>query len=128
MTASRLRKVDRPPSRGWPGLLIAPLVALAALTAGHALVTPSCARDSTVALHAAFAVAMLAALAATALSLRAWRRSGGRAPLADSGGDGGRHAERDLFVALIGVAAGAYFTLVTVTQWSALALLGPCAQ
>ena len=127
MSTSPNPKLQLPKAPGWQGLLVAPLVALAALSVSHALVTPSCGWNSTLALHATFLVATLAGAASTALSLRAWRHAGGRAPLTDSGGDGGRPPDRNLFVPLLGIAAGAYFTLVIAAQWSATWVLPPCA-
>ena len=118
----------RPRTAGWPGLLLAPLAALAALALGHALVTPACAWNTTLPLHASYLVATLIGAGASGMSLRAWRRAGGRSPLRDTGADDGRARDRDLFVALIGIAAGGYFTLVTVAQWATLASLSPCAQ
>lgn len=112
--------------RGWPGLLVTPLLALAMLSVGHALVTPSCGWDSTLALHLAFAAATIAATTCTALSWRAWRHAGGRP--ADGGGDDGRLPARHRFVALVGTVLGGYFSLVIVAQWFSVWMMSPCVH
>lgn len=119
-------KQQVPRAAGWPGLLVAPLAALAALSAGHALVTPSCAWGTSTALHASFLIALALAAASTLLSLRALRRAAGPGVLDDAGGDDGATAARDRFVGWIGVAAGAFFTLVIAAQWFAAFVLPPC--
>lgn len=126
MSESRLTKVERPRAAGWSGLLIAPLAALAVLSVGHALVTPSCAWDTRLWLHAAFSLFTFVAAAATWGSVRAWRRAAGRRP-GEHGGDGSQQA-RDRFIALLGTACGAYFTVVILAQWAAVAVLSPCAS
>ena len=97
-------------NRTWPALILSPLFALAAVSLGYALVTPSCDRSSTWMLHAAIALFFLLSLASTIgawLSLQA--------------------AERE-FLPLVSTWSGAFFTAVIVVQWTALFILTPCTH
>jgi hypothetical protein len=97
-------------NRTWPALILSPLFALAAVTLGYALVTPSCDRSTTWMLHGAIALFFLLSFASTVgawLSLQA--------------------AERE-FLPLVSTWSGAFFTAVIVVQWTALFILTPCTH
>jgi hypothetical protein len=97
-------------NRTWPALILSPLLALASVSFGYALVTPACDRSTTWMLHAAIAVLFLLSLVSTILawlSLQAARRE---------------------FLPLVSTWSGAFFTLVIVVQWSALLILTPCTH
>lgn len=113
----------------WPGLLLAPLLALGHLSLAYSLVTPSCARQGGAGLHGLAVCSLVAALAMTLLAWRAWAalaRPGearGDVTSSDSG-----HAEgRGRFVALVATLVGALSSLVILAMWVPLWLLPPCS-
>ena len=97
-------------NRTWPALIISPLLALAAVSLGYALVTPACERGTTWMLHAAilvlFALSVVSTIGAW-LSLQAARRE---------------------FLPLVSTWSGAFFSAVILVQWSALFILTPCTH
>jgi hypothetical protein len=90
---------------GWAALLGTPLLALLNLSAGYALVTPACAHQQTVALHALAAVCLAVSAYVT---FRSAREAG------------------ESFVALVGALGGALLSLVIVAQWVPVWMLSPC--
>jgi hypothetical protein len=90
---------------GWAALLGTPLLALLNLSAGYALVTPACAHQQAVALHALAAVCLAVSGYVT---LRASREAG------------------ESFISLVGALGGALLTLVIVAQWIPVWMLSPC--
>ena len=95
-------------TRIWPALLVAPLLALAALTAGYALATPACERSLHWLLHVPFVLFLAASIGTTAL---AWRA------LASA---------RREFLPLVATWSGAFFSAVIAAQWLAVFLIPPC--
>jgi hypothetical protein len=129
----------KPKTPVWPALLVAPLLALGNLSLGYALVTPSCAHQDGMSLHAVAAVSLLLALAMTALAARAWGRLAAirdatgadaavavtRAPTTAS--DATDRASRPPFVALVALLAGALSCLVIAAMWLPIWLLPACS-
>jgi small-conductance mechanosensitive channel len=113
------------PLRCWPALLLTPLLALGMQSLAYSLVTPSCARQSVVALHAVAAAALLLALALTALAGLAWRRA---AEVAQKDGEArtDREGPRDLFLGRTATLVGAFSSLTIVALWIPMWLLSPC--
>jgi uncharacterized membrane protein YidH (DUF202 family) len=103
--------------RAWPGLLVAPSTALAHLSVVFALSTPSCERQSQALLHGVSALALLIALACTAMAALAWRR----APQAATDS-----AERQRFMATVATGVGALSTVVIIALWLPPWWLSPC--
>ena len=92
----------------WPALLLAPVLALAAIALGYALVTPACERSSTWLMHAALLLFLALSVASTIaawLSLQAARRE---------------------FLPLVSTWSGVFFSAVIVVQWFALFIVSPC--
>jgi hypothetical protein len=94
--------------RLWPALIIAPLVALTSISAGYALVTPACDYARPWMLHASTLFFLVLTLAMTALAWTALATA------------------RREFLPLVSTWSGAFFTVVIVVQWTALAILTPC--
>jgi len=90
--------------RAWPALILAPLIALASVSAGYALVTPACERGWGWMLHATILGCLMLALAATAL---AW-------------------TEKREFLGLVATWTGAFFSFVIAVQWLAQFVVTPC--
>jgi hypothetical protein len=90
--------------RTWPALILAPLIALASISLGYALVTPACERGAVWVLHAVILGSLVLSLAATAL---AW-------------------GEKKEFLGLVATWCGALFSLVIAVQWLAQFVVTPC--
>ena len=124
--------------RSWPALLLAPLIALADLSAIYALVTPACMRQDRSGLHVVAVAALLIVLALTLLAWHAWldasARVDGSAMVAGPNGDprevtradGDAAADRQRFIALVAVLVGALSVLVCLALWLPIWLLSPC--
>ena len=104
-------------------MLIAPSLALANLSIAYALVTPSCARQTMVALHAVAAASLLLSLLFTLLAWRNWRRRSATAPLA-----GDAAPARREFVSLVAMMTGVLSCVVIAAQWIPQWVLSPCAS
>jgi hypothetical protein len=95
-------------NRTWPALIVAPLLALASISLGYALVTPACERSSAWLMHAALLMFLALSVASTIaawLSLQAARRE---------------------FLPLVSTWSGVFFSAVIVVQWLALFIVSPC--
>jgi hypothetical protein len=107
----------------WPALLVAPSLALANLSITYALVTPSCARQSTAAMQAiSFASLVLCLL----FTLLAWRNRSRENAGAGYPDDAIEAKER--FLSGVAVALGALSSLVIVAQWVPQWILSPCVS
>jgi heme A synthase len=108
--------------RSWLALVFGPLIALGAQSVMFALVTPSCAAQSRLALHGSAAGALLVTLVLTALAYGEWtmRHAGGGS--ADSDEAGGTRR----FLAIVATAVAALSSLVILAMWFALWVLSPC--
>ena len=99
---------------GWAtaaGLIMAPLLALAAVAFGYAAAARACEREAIWMVHFWMAVPLALALAATALAYRAFSRS--------------RTKE---MLPLVATWNGAFFSLVIAGQWLAVLFLKPCTH
>ena len=92
--------------RAWPALIVSPLIALASISLGYALVQPACDRGLVWVLNAVILGSLMLCLALTAL---AWTR------------------KRE-FLHLIAVWSGAFFSFVIAIQWLAQFVVTPCMQ
>jgi uncharacterized membrane protein len=100
----------------WLALLATPVVSLTVLGLGFALVTPSCAHQTLVWLHAVHATGVLLGLCFSAGAL--WQRGSARE---------GERAARRHFVHAMAVPVALLFTLVMAAQWFVAWVLSPCA-
>lgn len=96
--------------RLWPALLLSPVVALAAQTAGYALATPACERSLIWLLHLSFASFFVLSVATTALAWQTLIRAG-RA-----------------FLPLVATGTGVFFSAVIAAQWVAVFVISPCTS
>ena len=108
----------------WPALLLAPSLALTNLSIIYALVTPSCAAQDRLAMHAVSALALLVCLGFTWAAWRNWRQW--RVNAAALAGSGDAVAERPPFLAAVSCAVGAISTLTVLAQWFPTWVLSPC--
>jgi hypothetical protein len=108
----------------WPAMLLAPTLTLTNLSITYALVTPSCTRQSTVALHAVSAITLMLALYFTYAAWRNWRRDG----TMYAGRASDDVAERGGFVALVATMIGVLSCLVVAAQWFPQWMLSPCTS
>jgi hypothetical protein len=116
--------------RSWPALLIAPLLLLAQQSVALALATPSCRNQTTVAMHAVSAIALLAILLLTALAGSAWRahRLVHDASFASPRREDTRALRRARFVAALAVVVGLLSALVSLAMWLPIWVLSPCVD
>lgn len=111
--------------RTWLALIVAPSTALGVQSVMYALVTPSCASQSRVGLHAAAAVGLAIAVVLALLAFSDWslhHREPGASPDEDAGDR--RTARR--FLAIVGTAIAALSALVILAMWFATWVLSPC--
>jgi len=114
--------------RSWPALLIAPVIALTDLSVLYAMVTPSCARQDPVALHAVAALSLVLVICLTVLAWRVWRRESSRSggERAVTATDSSAAARRPGFVDLVAMVVGGLSLLVCVALWLPVWLISPC--
>jgi hypothetical protein len=117
----------------WPALLLAPSLALGDISLAYSLVSPACARQDSVILHAVLSASLVMALAMTAMAWRHWRAAVSTA-IASAGAfhattwsDGTDAAARPGFVALMATLVGALSSLVIVAVWTPVWWLPPCS-
>jgi hypothetical protein len=103
----------------WPALLVAPSLALGNLSVVYALVTPSCALQTTTLLHVLSAIALMLCLLLSLPPFLRWRRRGGHTGSDDP-------AVRDRFMALIAWVVGALSAFMVLAQWLPVWVLSPC--
>jgi hypothetical protein len=111
----------------WPGLLIAPLLALAEQSVVYALATPTCQTQREVWLHGVPLAFLVLTLLCTLMAWGRLRRLRGectREPQADA--DPGEL--RGYFVARLAVWSGAMSSLVIAAMWIPQWVLSPCAS
>jgi hypothetical protein len=114
----------------WPALLLAPSLALTNLSVTYALVSPSCALQTTLALNAVAALILLACAAFTWAAWRNWRQArlpyGGPADNEENAQEDAA-GQRPSFMALVSWPVGALSCLVVLAQWFPQWVLSPCA-
>jgi hypothetical protein len=94
--------------RIWPALLLAPLLALASIGFGYALVPPACSVEGRWMLHALPLACLVISVGATMVAFSEKRKY------------------PDPFLPLIAVWSGAFFSLVIAAQWATQLFLSPC--
>jgi hypothetical protein len=107
--------------KAWLALLGTPCLALGNLSAAYALVTPSCANQTSAALHAVSIFSLVASLALWGLVA-----VGGSAPHGRD--DGGDPAVRHRFVRRLARWTAPLFSLVIAAQWFCIWVLSPCVS
>jgi hypothetical protein len=102
----------------WSGIVGAPLVFLAALSAAYALVGWACSSQHHGVLDLVSIVALALTLAATVWAAHGWRRArtGAGSPL----------AAREEFLAQLAVASGAISSIAVIAQWATRLAVSPC--
>ncbi|MGN6389128.1 MAG: hypothetical protein ACTHL1_06425 [Burkholderiaceae bacterium] len=106
----------------WPALLLAPLLALISQSVAYALVTPSCARQGTMILHAVYLIALALAVGCTLLAWRE-RREADAAQRPDDAAERGPR-----FLASVAALVGTLSCLVIFAMWIPEWFLSPCAS
>lgn len=105
----------------WFAVLAGPVAWMLGLNAQYGLVRVACARGSMLYLHAVTVLTLALALAGVWMALREWRRTGRGWP-----DEQGGTLSRSRFMAVVGLMAGALFSLAIVAQWLANVFLNPC--
>lgn len=101
-------------------ILTPPVAWFTALSASYVIVPWACGSAvGAAALHLVSIVTLLAAAGAGVLAWTAGPGAGGEWP-------GGSPAERNGFLALLGMFSGALFALIILVQWMAVLILDPC--
>ena len=107
-------------------MLVAPLLALGMQSLVFSLVTPSCAHQGGIGMHALSGATLLLAALLTALAGQGWRAAALLCRRA--GADPADHApERDLFIGRVATLVGVFSTLTIAALWIPLWLLPPCS-
>ena len=106
------------------GLLAGPLMTLVAQMASYAIVPGVCrtiSRGPVVALHAVMLATLAVTVASGLVAWRDWHDAG-----AEWEADGAGPIPRSRFLALMGVIGSAFFALIIVAMWLAVAFIHPC--
>jgi hypothetical protein len=104
----------------WPALILSPTLALANLSIVYALVTPSCSRQSTGAMHWVTVLSLLLSLLFTFIAWRNQRQLA--APPQSDAAPGRPH-----FVAMVATMVGLLSSLVIFAIWLPQWILSPCS-
>ena len=104
----------------WASVLLGPIAALLGLELAYALTERACATGDMTLVHISLLVCLAAALTAAVLGWKEGRR------WADVPATAGGREARSRFLAMLGLIAGAFSTLVVIAQWSATLFLHPC--
>lgn len=107
--------------RSWPGIVLAPALALADQSVAYALVQWGCHAQQFAALQLVHLVFLVAALATI---VPPWAGAM-RPPVADAGRPGDNH-DRDHFMCVVAVMVGSLSALVIVALWIPQWVLSPC--
>jgi hypothetical protein len=113
--------------RTWFALIFAPSIALAVQSVMYALVTPSCSTQTRVGIHGSAAVALLAAVALTALAWSDWRARSVTLPQGPDCDHGDPTSSRR-FLAVVATAVAAISCLVILAMWVGAWVLSPCSE
>jgi len=108
----------------WPALLVAPAVALADQSVIYALVTPSCAHQTTLAPHLVSAASLAACIWMSWGAWRNWRTA--KAEQGPDAGDTDGAQDRRFFLAPVALTVGALSSLVVLAMWFPQWVLSPC--
>jgi len=107
--------------RTWPGIVLAPFLALADQSVAYALVQWGCHAQQTTSLHLVHAAFLLAALATL---VPAWPAAM-RRPVPDAALPGDNH-DREHFLSVVALMVGSLSALVIVGLWIPQWVLSPC--
>lgn len=114
--------------RSWLALILAPSIVLAAQSVMYALVTPSCAQQTRVALHVVAAVGLGVVAVLGVLAWTQWSVRAGEAGQGGPDSDTGQPANTRRFVAAVATAVAALSCLVMIAMWLGVWVLWPCGQ
>ncbi|HET9983900.1 MAG TPA: hypothetical protein VFQ38_09950 [Longimicrobiales bacterium] len=121
-TDARATFLRRTGSAGlWFAVFGAPLAWFVALVVAYALPAWACAAGRRWPLHAVYVVALVVCGGALLSARRIRRTTGDTEP-----GEAGGPLERTRFLAALGILASTLFGLVTLAQWIATFVIGPC--
>lgn len=114
--------------RSWAPLFVAPVIALADLSVLYAMVTPSCARQDRIGLHAVAALSLVVVIWLTILAWRIWRKESRRSgeEVAASVVRGSSTARQPSFIDLVAMLVAGLSLLVCVAFWLPVWLNSPC--
>jgi hypothetical protein len=112
--------------RIWSALILTPALALACQSVLFALVTPSCASQTRLALHGTALAALILAAVLTAMAWQEWTRLTDRNGVA-SESDAAETEKTRGFLAAVALAVSALSLLLIVTLWGAVWILSPCS-
>jgi hypothetical protein len=107
--------------RTWPGLVLAPVLALSDQSVAYALVQFGCAHQQTAALHAVHLIFLLATLATL---IPAWPGAT-RPGVPDHTMPGDSH-DRHHFMSVVSLMVGSLSALVILALWFPQWVLSPC--
>lgn len=110
--------------RSWLALIVGPSIALGVQSLLFAMVTPSCATQSRVEMHAVAAVALLVVLVLAVLAWSDWALRHGEPGSADD--DTGTPDGPRRFLGAVATAVSALSALVILAMWFNLWVLSPC--
>jgi hypothetical protein len=111
----------------WPGLLLAPLLALLQQSLTYSLVTPACAHQRTDLLNGVAAMSVVLLFAMTALAGWGWWRASQARPASGSEADQQMLA-RQRFLGGMATAVGGLSFLTGLAMWLPVWALSPCMQ
>ena len=111
--------------RTWLALIVAPSTALGVQTLLYSLVTPSCATQSRLGLHASAAIGLAVAAVLAVLAFGDWSLHHAE-PGASPDDDGGERRTSRRFLAIVGTAVAALSALVILAMWLGVWVLSPC--
>ena len=107
--------------RTWPGIVLAPLLALADQSVAYALVQYGCHAQQSTTLQVVHLVFLLAALATL---VPAWAGAT-RRPVRDAALPGDNH-DREHFLCVLALMVGSLSSLIIVALWIPQWVLSPC--
>lgn len=105
----------------WFAMLGGPIAWVLGLNLDYALVRIACTEQTMLPLHLVTLGTLALSLAGGWVAWREWRRAGAEWP-----GEGGSEMSRSRFMAVVGLMASAFFSLVILAQWAAKLFLNPC--
>lgn len=112
----------------WPALLVAPSVALGHLSLAYAWVSPACARQDALSLHALSLASLVLCLVLTLSAWRRWTREAAASPgRRVTRSDAPHGAARASFIGLVATLVGSLSTLAIAAMWVPVWMLSPCS-
>ena len=105
------------------GMLLGPVVALSNQQLTYIAGDWACGHGIRAAVHVVPILCLAVSLATTIVAYRDWRAVGGGA-----NDDAGTISARTRFMAICGIAIGAFSSAVILAQWAAVFVFGPCLR